>query len=647
MHCLGFVEWESRKQESSFVNEINCDYNYAVFVSYIEIYNNYIYDLLDDSYELTNFNGFTGPRSKKIMEDLKKRIYVFGVKEIEVKSTNEAFDLCLKGMKRRRIAFTQMNSESSRSHSVFNIRLVQAPLDLEGVEILEDKNFIHVSQLSIVDLAGCERNSRTQTTGNQLREASNINSSLLTLRNCFDALRDNQKFNVYKKVPYRDSKLTYLFKSYFEGEGTMKMIICMNPGLKELNETLQVLKFTEVSQEVTITKGIRYQFRTPLKQSNIAIASFINFGYEFPKKFLENPDDDMILQEWIEINKKRQSIFKNIIQYNNENQKIIRDGIIEMEQENILNKRKISVLQMDLEVRENQLNETENRLATMERNYEALQEKFNKLEKELADSCKDMVALESEKMKIKNEFVKFKRVTKESWKIECKKLQQHFLQKIKENEIEMEKKLLNQKEKLDVIKNILNDEIEFIQPDWMSPIKNEHNDGFDNRAPPVANPRYRKSLSSDNVKWIDHRPPGTIELGTVFQPTIKSKKRKSLTNLKAKDFIGKGEKASKYAITHHQATKTGDIETQVFKGQVIPSTTGGAQVIFNDVETLVQSPPENLKNKTINKNTKRMVEFLNLNTPTSSSSTSSPASSIPNRQYLTRSEQSNVKRFKK
>lgn len=630
---------------------MNCDYNYAVFVSYVEIYNNYIYDLLDDSYELANFNGFTGPRSKKINEDSKKRMYVCGVKEVEVKSTNEAFDLCLKGMKRRRIAFTQMNSESSRSHSVFNIRLVQAPLDLEGVEVLEDKKFIHVSQLSIVDLAGCERNARTQTTGNQLREAGNINSSLLTLRNCFDALRDNQKFNMNKKVPYRDSKLTYLFKSFFEGEGSLKMIICINPGLKELNETLQVLKFTEISQEVTVSKGIRYQFCTPLKQ-NIAMAS-INFGLELPKKYLENPDDDMILKEWIEINRKRQLNFKNIIRHYNENQKIIRDGIIELEQENVLNKRKISVLQMDLEVRENQLNESENRLATMERNYEMLEDKIKQMEKELADTYKDMANLESEKAKVKNEFVKFKRTTKESWKLECKKLQQHFLQKIKDNELEMEKKLFNQKEKMDIIKNILNneEEIEFVRPAWMSPIKNEDHVEIENRAPPVANPQYSNSLNTDNVKWIEHRPPGTLELGTVFQPTIKSKKKKSLTNLKAKDFIGKGEKASKYAITHHQATNCGNVETQVFKGQIIPSTTGGAQVIFNDVETLVQSPPEKLKNKTIpNKNTKRLAELLNLelNTPTSSSSsTSSPASSIPRRQYLTRSEQPTIKKIKK
>ncbi|KAI7697728.1 hypothetical protein SSS_03862 [Sarcoptes scabiei] len=137
---LGTVEWENRVQADQFVKDINCDNNYAVFVSFVEVYNNYIYDLLDDSFDLITADGSSAPKSKRIMEDTSKRNYVHGVKEIEVKSSNEAFDLCIKGMKRRRIGNTHLNLESSRSHSVFNIRLVQAPLDMEGVEMIEIKN---------------------------------------------------------------------------------------------------------------------------------------------------------------------------------------------------------------------------------------------------------------------------------------------------------------------------------------------------------------------------------------------------------------------------------------------------------------------------------------------------------------------------
>ena len=75
------------------------------------------------------------------------------------------------GQKRRRVAETQLNHESSRSHSVFTIRLVQAPLDPSGEEVMQDKSKVTVSQVSLVDLAGSERTSRTNSSGDRLREA--------------------------------------------------------------------------------------------------------------------------------------------------------------------------------------------------------------------------------------------------------------------------------------------------------------------------------------------------------------------------------------------------------------------------------------------------------------------------------------------
>lgn len=116
----------------------------------------------------------------------------------------------------------------------------------------------------------------------------------------------------------------------------------------------------------------------------------------------------------------------------------------------------------------------------------------------------------------------------------------------------------------------------------------------ENNLPPVANPRHRRSLSSGNEKWIDHRPPGTLDLGTVLQPKIKNKK--SLSNLKNVDADVLKE-ASKYALTHHIADNFGEVETRVYKGEVIPSMAGGAQVIFDDIETLKQSAPGTLSSK--------------------------------------------------
>jgi len=134
---------------------------------------------------------------------------VNGVTEVEVKSADEAAEILLRGQKRRRVAHTTLNAESSRSHSVFNIRVVQAPLDYQGSS---PEKVIIVGQLSLVDLAGSERNNRTKTQGDRLREAGSINNTLMTLRSCIEILRENQQNGTAKLVPYRDSKITHLFK---------------------------------------------------------------------------------------------------------------------------------------------------------------------------------------------------------------------------------------------------------------------------------------------------------------------------------------------------------------------------------------------------------------------------------------------------
>lgn len=181
-------------------------------------------------------------------------MYVQNVTELEVKSVEEALAAFHAGQKRKRMGHTLLNAESSRSHCVFTIRVVQAPVDQRGENVVQDRDKIIVSQLSLVDLAGSERTNRTQNTGQRLHEAGNINKSLMTLRNCLEILRENNMIGAFKKVPYRDSKLTHMFKSYFEGEGQVKMIVCVNPRADDYDETAQVMKFAEITQEVQIAR---------------------------------------------------------------------------------------------------------------------------------------------------------------------------------------------------------------------------------------------------------------------------------------------------------------------------------------------------------------------------------------------------------
>ncbi|TWW67778.1 Kinesin-like protein KIF23, partial [Takifugu flavidus] len=241
-------------EEACKCDIVDEDCCYSVFVSYIEVYNNYIYDLLED----VQFDPIRPkpPQSKILREDQNHNMYVAGCTEVEVKSTEEAFEVFWKGQKKRRIANTQLNRESSRSHSVFTVKLAQAPLDADGDHILQDKNQVNVSQLCLVDLAGSERTNRTRAQGSRLREAGNINQSLMTLRTCIEVLRENQMCGTSKMVPYRDSKVTHLFKNYFDGEGKVRMVVCVNPKADDYEETMLVMRFAEMTQEVEVARPV-------------------------------------------------------------------------------------------------------------------------------------------------------------------------------------------------------------------------------------------------------------------------------------------------------------------------------------------------------------------------------------------------------
>uniref|UniRef100_A0A1A9V680 Kinesin-like protein n=1 Tax=Glossina austeni TaxID=7395 RepID=A0A1A9V680_GLOAU len=253
---------------------INKDNMYAVFITYVEVYNNSVYDLLEEG------NVEKRLQSRIIREDANHNMFVHGVREIEIESAEEAIEVFQTGQKRKRMGHTVLNAESSRSHSVFNIRLVQAPANCQEELASPDARTITIGQLSLVDLAGSERSSRTKNTGLRLREAGNINNSLLTLRTCLAYLRENQQQTnaAPKIIPYRDAKITHLFKNYFDGEGQVSMIVCINPRAEDYDENVQVMKFAEMAQEVQIVRA------TPIKY-NLGLAS----GRRKPNKIRKTP----------------------------------------------------------------------------------------------------------------------------------------------------------------------------------------------------------------------------------------------------------------------------------------------------------------------------------------------------------------------
>uniref|UniRef100_A0A8C5MF53 Kinesin-like protein n=1 Tax=Leptobrachium leishanense TaxID=445787 RepID=A0A8C5MF53_9ANUR len=226
-------------------------FQFSTWVSFFEIYNEYVYDLLDP------FPSKNQKRSVlKICDDQSGTSYVKDLKWFNISSTDEACKILQIGNKSRSLASTRMNHQSSRSHSIFTVRLLKLSSD--------DDPIVHgVSEMSLCDLAGSERCNKTQTVGERLKEAGNINTSLLILGKCIAALKQSQNPKKNNYVPFRESKLTRLFQPFFCGRGKACMIVNINQCASTYDETLHVMKFSAVAKQVVQTIQPRnFDFRS-------------------------------------------------------------------------------------------------------------------------------------------------------------------------------------------------------------------------------------------------------------------------------------------------------------------------------------------------------------------------------------------------
>ncbi|XP_037096536.1 kinesin-like protein KIF15-A [Syngnathus acus] len=194
--------------------------------SFIEIYNEQIFDLLD-----------TASASLFVRENIKKGVFVEGAVEKFVSSAAEAYQVLSRGWRNRRVASTSMNRESSRSHAVFT-------MTLESKESINEVVNIRMSQLNLVDLAGSERQRDTHTEGSRLKEASSINRSLMCLGQVIMALVDVSN-GKNRHICYRDSKLTFLLRDSLGGNAKTYIIANVHPGSKCFGETLSTLQFAQ------------------------------------------------------------------------------------------------------------------------------------------------------------------------------------------------------------------------------------------------------------------------------------------------------------------------------------------------------------------------------------------------------------------
>ncbi|KAI0306915.1 P-loop containing nucleoside triphosphate hydrolase protein [Multifurca ochricompacta] len=210
------------------------DYTTEVVVTFLEIYNEEIRDLLADPSAPTPRGGL------QIRED--KSVKVIGLTELRPKTAEEVKDIVLMGNSRRTQSPTHANETSSRSHAVLQVHVTQAPRTAS----LTEERFM--GTLSIIDLAGSERAAATTNMGQRMVEGANINKSLLALGNCINALCESG--GAIRHVPYRNSKLTRLLKFSLGGNCKTVMIVCVAPTSIHFDDTHNTLIYAERATKI-------------------------------------------------------------------------------------------------------------------------------------------------------------------------------------------------------------------------------------------------------------------------------------------------------------------------------------------------------------------------------------------------------------
>ncbi|KAF8559070.1 kinesin-domain-containing protein [Imleria badia] len=210
------------------------EWNIEVVVTFLEIYNEEIRDLLTEAGTPTPRGGL------QIRED--KSVKVIGLVELRPTSAEEVKQIVLQGNSRRTQSPTHANETSSRSHAVLQVHVTQSP---RTASLTEQRT---VATLSIIDLAGSERAAATSNMGQRMVEGANINKSLLALGNCINALCESG--GAIRHVPYRNSKLTRLLKFSLGGNCKTVMVVCVAPTSQHFDDTHNTLLYAERATKI-------------------------------------------------------------------------------------------------------------------------------------------------------------------------------------------------------------------------------------------------------------------------------------------------------------------------------------------------------------------------------------------------------------
>ena len=194
------------------------DTTYDVRFSYLEIYNEKIQDCLS-----------TAKDNLKVYKNEGNGLWVTDATKVPVKNSKEVHKLMQQGSRNRATAATNSNKESSRSHALIVVTIMKK---------MKKKGQNRTAQLYMVDLCGSEKVAKTGAEQQRLKEAQNINKSLLSLGNVIAALAEKKQH-----IPYRDSKITRLLQNCFGGNAYTSLILCCSSNSWNSTESLSSLRF--------------------------------------------------------------------------------------------------------------------------------------------------------------------------------------------------------------------------------------------------------------------------------------------------------------------------------------------------------------------------------------------------------------------
>ena len=235
----------------------------SIHCNFVEIYQEDVFDLL--SLDPSNAKNKFYKKKINVKENAHGVFYLQDVTNQPILTIDDFHNALNKGIAKKVHSATNLNQNSSRSHTIFKIIINETELNT-------DPN-AKCSSLSIVDLAGSERANKTETSGKELQEACKINQSLSILGKCLEAMKHNSVSTQKKMVPFRESKLTKLFCEYFQGDQNIIMITNINPRKEDFEETVRALNYSCIAKEIKpiksrIVKTNNYVVRKVVKNNN-------------------------------------------------------------------------------------------------------------------------------------------------------------------------------------------------------------------------------------------------------------------------------------------------------------------------------------------------------------------------------------------